>query len=111
MGLYSVPLFFLWRRSDSKKSNITTITTTPPTAPPTIAPVGNPLCAWSVELGELYPTGMVVVVPMVVAVLVLGMVEMLEPLRQERSAVQTHSVRITKKMGTQRLTACLNCES
>ena len=42
---------------------------------------------------------MVVVVPIVVAVLVLGMVEMLEPLRQERSAVQTHSVRITKKNG------------
>jgi len=69
------------------------ITTTPPTAPPTIAPVGTPLCAWSVELG---PTGVVVVVPIVVAVLVLGRVEMLEPLRQERSAVQIHNVRITK---------------
>ena len=59
-----------------------------------IAPVGTPLFAWSVELGALYPTGMVVVVPMVV---VLGMVGMLELLRQERSAVQTHSVRISKK--------------
>ena len=61
-----------------------------------MAPIGTPLCAWSVELGELYPTEVVVVVPIVVVVLVLRMVEVLEPLRQEISAVQNHGVGIIK---------------